>query len=173
MSALGPYLPWLGWAFLPSLATDLTLKLLYSSSLLARPQTPNSAIKQSSRVRALLVAAYLAWSFYITIASRELSAYELLGVDLNSSVEQVKKAFRRMAMLHHPDKVGAQGERFFIALRRSHDVLSDPVKRFAYDRSVRRPIARIGRDLLWADRLHMLAAQIWHERPSVEGCTFV
>lgn len=172
MSALTPYLPWLAWAVLPSLATDFTLKLLYGSSLLTRPQTPNVAIKQSSRVRALLVAGFLAWSFYSSIASREPSAYELLGLGLDSSVDQVKKAFRRMAVIHHPDKVGAQGEGFFIALRRSHDVLSDPVKRFAYDRLVIECVNE-ERPLESAYPFDTLAAQIWHECPPLEGCTFI
>lgn len=134
MSALTGYAPWLAWAVVPSYATDWALKTLYAINFLARPSSKDQAIRQNARMRACLVGAYLAYLFYNNVANQEPSAYRLLGVDLDCNSEQIKRAFRKLAMVFHPDKVGPQGERFFIALRRSHDVLSDPVKRFAYDR---------------------------------------
>lgn len=136
MSGMTAYAPWIAWAVVPSLATDWTQKILISSNILRRPTTREDAIRQSARLRACLVGGYLIYLFWTSIASHEPSAYALLGVDIDCGGEQIKKAFRKLAMVYHPDKVGPQGERFFIALRRSHDVLSDPVKRFAYDRSV-------------------------------------
>jgi len=58
--------------------------------------------------------------------------YELLGVEKNASAADVKKAYRKLAMKHHPDKGGDEG--FFQELQAAHDVLSDPDKRAAYDR---------------------------------------
>ncbi|CAO1636020.1 unnamed protein product [Sympodiomycopsis kandeliae] len=134
MSALTGYAPWVAWAVLPSLVSQYALKALHSASIVSRPITQDQARRQGARMQALLVAGYLVYLFCIGIAKQEPSAYQLLGVDLDCNGENIKKAFRKLAMIYHPDKVGPQGERFFIALRRSHDVLSDPVKRFAYDR---------------------------------------
>lgn len=134
MSALSAYAPWIAWAVVPSFATEWALKALYTIHILSRPSSQQQAVQQSARVRACLVGGYLVWLVYSNIAKQEPSAYRLLGIDLDCNAEQIKRAFRKLAMIYHPDKVGPQGERFFIALRRSHDVLSDPVKRFAYDR---------------------------------------
>ncbi|PWN31080.1 hypothetical protein BDZ90DRAFT_33370 [Jaminaea rosea] len=133
-SALISYAPWLGWAFLPSLATKYLLDALYTSHLLPRPTTPQQAHSHATRTRILLIGAYLAYQFSTSLSSSEPTAYRLLDVDVEADVEVVKRSFRRLAKVHHPDKVGPSGERFFIALRRSHDVLTDSVRRFAYDR---------------------------------------
>ncbi|CAO1621439.1 unnamed protein product [Parajaminaea phylloscopi] len=85
-------------------------------------------------MRVVLVCGYLVYTFATSLSQREVNAYTLLGVGQDADVDVIRKAFRRLAMVYHPDKVGPRGEGFFIALRRSHDVLSDPVKRFAYDR---------------------------------------
>ncbi len=61
--------------------------------------------------------------------------YEVLGVARNASEADVKKAFRRLAMKHHPDRnTGDQGaEAKFKEIKQAYDVLSDPKKRTAYD----------------------------------------
>ena len=61
--------------------------------------------------------------------------YEILGVDKNSTDENIKKAFRKLAFQYHPDHnhdVGATDK--FKELNEAYQVLSDPDKRAAYDR---------------------------------------
>ncbi|HVW20181.1 MAG TPA: DnaJ C-terminal domain-containing protein [Opitutaceae bacterium] len=61
--------------------------------------------------------------------------YETLGVERSASPEDIKKAFRRLARLHHPDvaKNKASGEEKFKEINEAYEVLSDPDKRRRYD----------------------------------------
>jgi curved DNA-binding protein len=61
--------------------------------------------------------------------------YETLGVERSASPEDIKKAFRRLARLHHPDvaKNKATGEEKFKEINEAYEVLSDPDKRRRYD----------------------------------------
>ncbi len=62
--------------------------------------------------------------------------YEVLGVRKDSSAEDIKKAFRKLAMSHHPDRNphDKQAEHKFKELNEAYDVLKDDQKRAAYDR---------------------------------------
>ncbi len=61
--------------------------------------------------------------------------YETLGVSRKASAEEVKKAFRRLAMRYHPDRNNEDGaEAKFKEIGEAYEVISDPEKRAAYDR---------------------------------------
>lgn len=61
--------------------------------------------------------------------------YEVLGVPRDASAEQIKKAYRKMAMKVHPDVApGADAADQFKRLNEAYDVLKDPQKRDVYDR---------------------------------------
>src|SRR5579872_4279115 len=62
--------------------------------------------------------------------------YEQLGVPRNASQEDLKKAFRKLAMQYHPDRNpgDAEAEHTFKAINEAYDVLRDDQKRAAYDR---------------------------------------
>ena len=62
--------------------------------------------------------------------------YELLGVSRTASDSDLKAAFRKLAMKHHPDKNpgDAAAEAKFKELNEAYQTLSDPQKRAAYDR---------------------------------------
>jgi molecular chaperone DnaJ len=61
--------------------------------------------------------------------------YDILGVPRSASQEEIKRAFRRLAMQYHPDRNredGAEGR--FKGINEAYEVLSDPERRAAYDR---------------------------------------
>jgi molecular chaperone DnaJ len=61
--------------------------------------------------------------------------YQVLGVAESASVDDIKKAFRRLAKQHHPDRNpnNPQAVERFKEINEAHDVLSDPEKRKKYD----------------------------------------
>jgi molecular chaperone DnaJ len=62
--------------------------------------------------------------------------YAVLGVPPSASDEDIKKAYRKLAMTYHPDRNGGskEAEERFKAITEAYDVLRDPQKRAMYDR---------------------------------------
>ena len=61
--------------------------------------------------------------------------YETLGVSKGADEQEIKKAYRKMAMKYHPDrnKDSAEAEAKFKEVQEANEILSDPQKRAAYD----------------------------------------
>lgn len=57
--------------------------------------------------------------------------YEILGVGKTASADEIKKAFRRAAIEHHPDRGGDEAK--FKEINEAYEVLKDPSKRQRYD----------------------------------------
>ena len=63
--------------------------------------------------------------------------YEVLGLAKNASEDDIKKAYRKLAMKHHPDRNQGEGakksEEQFKEVKEAYEMLSDAQKRAAYD----------------------------------------
>src|SRR6266545_1393588 len=70
------------------------------------------------------------------MATEKRDYYEVLGVERSATEEEVKRAYRKLAVKFHPDKNpdDPHAEEKFKELGEAYDVLIDPDKRAAYDR---------------------------------------
>ncbi|KAL2115828.1 hypothetical protein VTJ04DRAFT_10083 [Mycothermus thermophilus] len=148
----------LGWSFLPNLVTGWAQTIYYGITIRAgdpkpQPGTPRYAADRR-RIHIAVVTLYLLYTIYE--ADYELQRagtfYTDLGVPLTATDREIKSRFRRLAALYHPDKAGAAGSAgpggggpgagqspeeinaYFMHLKAAADTLTDPAKRFAYER---------------------------------------
>lgn len=153
----------LGWTFLPNvmssfplhgdqtltffkLATGWVQSIYYSIIIRAgdpkpQPGTPRF-IKHRRRIHILVISLYLLYTIYEADweIRRSSDFYQDLSIPLNATEREIKYRFRRMAAVHHPDKIGggnnggADGQEYFVHLKLAQDTLLNPAKRFAYER---------------------------------------
>ena len=95
--------------------------------------------------------------------------YAVLGVAAGAREAEIKREFRRLAKLWHPDHftmsppdLRARAERRMQALNRAYDILSDPVRKVAYDQ--RQRYARIGSDYLFSEDYEPAATYSYYGR---------
>jgi molecular chaperone DnaJ len=69
------------------------------------------------------------------MATKKRDYYEVLGLNRDASEEDIKKAYRKLAMKHHPDRNpdSKDGEEKFKEAKEAYEVLSEAEKRRAYD----------------------------------------
>jgi len=68
--------------------------------------------------------------------------YQILGVNENASQDEIKKAYRKLAVEHHPDKGGDENK--FKKISEAYDTIGDENKRSQYDNQRRNPFAGMG-----------------------------
>lgn len=68
-----------------------------------------------------------------------LTHYELLGVEKDSSYEEIRKAYRTMSKKHHPDLNEGRGSALFSAVNEAYEILGDEAKRASYDEGLNGP----------------------------------
>lgn len=73
--------------------------------------------------------------------------YDLLGISAEGSLDEVRAAYRRLALKYHPDvsPPGAAAENTlrFIEVQEAYETLSDPSRRASYDRALARGVCRL------------------------------
>lgn len=63
--------------------------------------------------------------------------YNILGISPTATAEEIKKAYRSLAMRHHPDRsTHSNSEARFNAIKSAYELLSDPKKRAEYNQSL-------------------------------------
>lgn len=154
MSILAPFL----WSLLPAQLTHVILPYLSTSLPSIFPPSPRGSPTYAHNHRiasTLLVIGYVGYSFLSDGHDDLGDWYELLRVETGTDDDSLRRAFRTLyvatlfcplydadvercdrSRTHHPDRAGAENEAIFIALRKAYEGLSDPIKRYAYDRSV-------------------------------------
>ncbi|KZF24311.1 hypothetical protein L228DRAFT_94160 [Xylona heveae TC161] len=138
-------LSYAGWTFLPNLVTGWLQSLYYGITVRAGDPRPAPGspryMKHRRRIYILVILAYLLYT--IIEADWELRRagdfYQDLGLPYNVEEKTIKSRFRRLAALHHPDKISSaearsQSEAYFVHLKQAQDTLLEPAKRFAYER---------------------------------------
>ncbi len=63
-----------------------------------------------------------------------MDPYKILGVEKSATEDEIKKAYRKLALKHHPDRAGGkQNEEKFKEISKAYEILGDKQKRAQYD----------------------------------------
>jgi len=78
--------------------------------------------------------------------NKEETFYDILGLDEKCTPEDIKKAYRKLSFMHHPDKNGNSQESTekFQKISEAFSILSDPNERVKYDANRNNPFINIG-----------------------------
>lgn len=122
---------------MPNILTNFLLKA-YGSFI---PLTATSAPVVYRRIYASIIAVYLAFSVYDAFYSVKYEysggfsdLYALMGVTPTSSIDEIRKVYRRYSVVNHPDKAhNSNGAKYALVVR-AYELLRDKNFRYLYDR---------------------------------------
>jgi len=109
------------------------------SAASSKQQESEDEFEESPKAKAGKSGAYLK----ISALLKDVKLYQLMGVSEGASQDDIKKAYRGLALSCHPDKLAALDEKEakeiqerFIQIQEAYELLSDPEKRMLYDSSL-------------------------------------
>jgi preprotein translocase subunit Sec63 len=98
----------------------------YEWIYLADPSSLNKRLLEAAKMKFMI--------------SKKKDYYKILGVGRTVGIEKIKKAYRELALKHHPDKYQNASEskkkeqkKIMKDINEAYDVLKDPMKRLIYD----------------------------------------
>lgn len=99
----------------------------------------------------------------------DIDAYDTLGIGLDATEDDIKKAFKRQSLLHHPDKKGAlsgraktEAEDKFNAVKLAKDILSEPERKKLYDTFGLDLGEEKPEDSIWTMGMEALFKPVWN-----------
>jgi len=101
--------------------------------------------------------------------------YEILGVETTATEEEIKRAYKVLALKYHPDKNPNAGDKFK-EISGAYDVLSDPQKKKIYDKYGDRGLAMLEQGVLDEEFLGIIAAMsnpVYISLACMVGCLIV
>ncbi|KAK9368561.1 hypothetical protein V1509DRAFT_623276 [Lipomyces kononenkoae] len=136
VNELGKYLAWLVVPRAASAVLQRTYYQIFLPGANASPHPGTPTYRRDQRISyAVVIIGYLIYTTYTTVAGLvgQGNFYSFLGVPIDVDAKSVRRRFRNLSLLSHPDK-GTGNEEVFIALKLASETLCSPVRRFAYDR---------------------------------------
>lgn len=117
-----------------------------------KPNEPSSEFYKNGRLPSTADEA-----MYSLLNCKGKDAYSILGVTADCSQEQIRKHYKKIAVLVHPDKNKQAGaEEAFKVLRRAFELVGEPESRKTYDRSL---LEALNAEKAWSE-LHDLLSQL-------------
>lgn len=76
------------------------------------------------------------WRWLHLNTDQKKDYYDILGIDADATIEEIKTAYRKKALKYHPDlnKNDPEAEEKFIKINEAYETLKDPKKRKLYDK---------------------------------------
>ncbi|KAK9255148.1 hypothetical protein V1507DRAFT_453435 [Lipomyces tetrasporus] len=136
VNQLGSYLAWLVVPRGVSTALQMGYYQLFYPAANAAPRPGSPTYRRHQRISyAVVIIGYLIYTTYTSVTGIVGAGnfYSLLGVPIDVDDKSVRRRFRNLSVLSHPDK-GTGSDDVFIALKLASETLTSPVRRFAYDR---------------------------------------
>ena len=141
-SAVAPLFSFIGWSFLPNIASSFIQNIYYKVTLPAGTPPPQPGTSRFARdhrrIRLLVLTLYLLYTLAQALYDVKIAGdfYTILGLNPYTTNErEIRSKFRRLAAKYHPDKIGGNDstDTHFLRSRLASETLTNGATRYAYD----------------------------------------